>query len=178
VARLNYNQFGATFGGPVILPKIYNGRNKTFFFINFEGNRTRSGGTGFGFVPTNEVKNGDFSAAGNPVIYDPSTFNATSRTRQPFPGNKIPSARINSLAPKVLSYYPSPNFSGQVGRNYAATIPGVDDSNNGNGRVDHRFSDKDSIFRPLLDSRPQPSTADHAELRRNHRCHPGTECRP
>ena len=160
VARLNYNQFGATFGGPVILPKIYNGRNKTFFFMNFEGNRTRTGGTGFAFVPTDEVRTGDFSGAGNPVIYDPNTFDATARTRQPFAGNRIPSARINPVAPKVLAQMPSANYSGQVGRNYAVTVPGIDDSNNGNARLDHRFSDKDSVFGrySILDrSHPQPA---------------------
>jgi hypothetical protein len=161
VARLNYNQYGGTLGGPVRIPKIYNGHDRTFFFVNFEGNKTRTGGTGFAFVPTPEVRNGDFSAAGNPVIYDPNTFDATTRTRQPFAGNRIPSNRINPLAPKVLSFYPTANYSGQVGRNYAATIPGTDDSNNGNARIDHRFSDKDSVFGrySILDrARPQPST--------------------
>jgi hypothetical protein len=160
VARLNYNQFGGTFGGPVILPKIHNGRDRTFFFVNFEGNRTRSGGAGFAFVPTADLRTGDFSGAGNPVIYDPSTFDAAARTRTPFPGNRIPSDRINPLAPKVLALYPSPNFSGQVGRNYTATLPGIDDSNNGNARLDHRFSNKDSVFGrySILDrNHPQPS---------------------
>jgi Carboxypeptidase regulatory-like domain len=159
VARLNYNQFGGTLGGPVILPK-YNGRDRTFFFVNFEANRTRSGGTGFAFVPTAEVRTGDFSGAGNPVIYDPDSFDAATRTRQPFAGNRIPAGRINPLAAKVLALYPAPNFSGQVGRNYAVTVPGIDDSNNGNARLDHRFSSKDSVFGrySILDrSHPQPS---------------------
>ncbi len=146
VARLVYNQFGATFGGPVLIPKLFNGKNKTFFFINYEGNRTRTGGTGFAFVPDANQRTGDFSAAGNPLIYDPNTFDAATRVRQPFAGNKIPAARINALAPKVLGFLPSPNFTGQAGRNYAVTIPGIDDSNNANARLDHRFSDKDNIF--------------------------------
>jgi hypothetical protein len=161
VARLNYNQFGGTFGGPVALPKIYNGRNRTFFFVNYEGNRTRSGGAGFAFVPDANLRTGDFSAAGNPIIYDPATYDATTRTRQPFAGNKIPSNRINPVAPKVLALLPLPNFPAQAGRNYQATIPGVDDSDNGNARVDHRFSDKDNIFGrySILDrSHPQPAT--------------------
>ena len=160
VARLNYNQFGATLGGPVILPKIYNGHNRTFFFMNYEGNLTRSGGAGFAFVPGADIRAGNFSATGNPVIYDPSTFDATSRTRQPFAGNIIPANRINPLAPKVLALLPSPNFSGQVGRNFQTTIPGVDDSKNGNARIDHRFSDKDNFFGrySILDrNHPQPA---------------------
>jgi hypothetical protein len=161
VARLNFNQFGGTFGGPVSLPKLYKGRDRTFFFVNFEGGRTRSGGAGFAFVPPPELRTGDFSGAGNPVIYDPNTFDPATRTRQPFAGNRIPSARISPLATKLLSYYPSPNFSGQAGRNYAATIPGKDDNNNGNARIDHRFSGKDSVFGrySILDrERPQPAT--------------------
>lgn len=159
VARLNYNQYGFTFGGPVIVPK-YNGRNRTFFFVNYEANKNRTGGTGFAFVPTPEVRSGDFSGPGNNVIYDPNTFDAASRTRQPFAGNRIPSARINPLAPKVLALFPTANFSGQVGRNYAVTVPGQDGSNNGNARIDHRFSDKDSFFGrySILDrARPQPA---------------------
>src|SRR5581483_7010963 len=160
VARLNYNQFGGTLGGPVRLPKIYNGQNKTFFFVNFEGSRQRTGGTGFGFVPSAEQRTGDFSASGNPTIYDPDTFDPATRTRQPFAGNKIPAGRINPLAPKILAFYPSPNFSGQVGRNYAGALPGIDDSNNGNARIDHRFSNKDSVFGrySILDrNHPQPT---------------------
>jgi hypothetical protein len=129
--------------------------------VNFEGSLQRSGGAGFAFVPTAEMRTGDFSASGNPMIYDPDTFDPAARTRQPFPGNKIPSARINPLAPKILAYYPSPNFSGQVGRNYAGNLPGVDDSNNGNARIDHRFSNKDSVFGrySILDrNHPQPTT--------------------
>jgi hypothetical protein len=161
VARLNLNQFGGTLGGPVRLPKLYNGRDRTFFFVNFDGGRTRSGGTGFAYVPWAELRAGDFSGAGNPLIYDPDTWNATARTRQPFAGNRIPSTRVSPLATKVLSYYPSPNYSGQAGRNYAVTIPGKDDNNNGNIRLDHRFSGKDNFFGrySILDrDRPQPST--------------------
>jgi hypothetical protein len=94
------------------------------------------------------------------VIYDPDTFDAASRIRQPFPGNRIPSNRINPLAPKILDFIPTPNFSGQVGRNFAQTLPGVDDSNNGNARIDHSFSNKDNVFGrySILDrARPQPA---------------------
>ncbi len=160
VARLNFNQYGGTLGGPVLLPKIYNGRNKTFFFVNFEANKTRTGGTGFAFVPDSSVRGGDFSAAGNPVVYDPTTFDSATRTRLPFAGNRIPGQRINVVAPKILALLPTPNFTGQAGRNYAKTIPGIDDSSNGNARVDHRFSSNDNFFArySILDrSRPQPS---------------------
>ncbi len=161
VARLNQTQFGGTFGGPVTLPKIYKGRDKTFFFLNYEGSRIRTGGTGFAYVPWAELRAGDFSGAGNPTIYDPNTWDPATRTRQPFAGNRIPSARVSPLANKILSFYPSPNFTGQAGRNYAATIPGVDDSNNANARIDHRFSGSDNVFGrySILDRQhPSPGT--------------------
>jgi len=161
VARLNFTQFGGTLGGPVTLPKVYSGRDKTFFFMNYEGGRTRSGGTNYAYVPWAELRAGDFSAAGNPTIYDPDTFDAATRIRQPFGQNKIPSTRISSVANKILSFYPSPNYSGQTGRNYVASIPGVDDTNNANARIDHRFSAKDNVFGrySILDrNRPLPGT--------------------
>ncbi len=146
VARLNYNQFGGTFGGPVHLPKIYSGRDKTFFFLSYEGSRQRSGATNFTYVPTDAMKSGDFSAAGSPVIYDPTTWDAASRTRQPFSGNRVPSTRINSVAPKVTALWPSPNYTGLVGRNYAGKVPGIDDNNGANLRFDHRISNSDNFF--------------------------------
>ncbi len=112
-----YHRWGATAGGPVWLPKLYNGRNRTFFMYGYEGileARPRNNGTPT--VPTNEMKNGDFSrllAAGNNFqIYDPFTRRAVAGGRfqqDPFPGNIIPSRLFNPIAKKVLdTYYPSP----------------------------------------------------------------------
>src|SRR5581483_11954473 len=103
--RLNRNQFGANLGGPVELPKVYNGRNRTFFFFNWESGRQISGtfGNQVQVAPTAE-RTGDFSAA-KARIYDPTT-------RQPFPDNIIPTARIASYASKFLSgFVPQPNIS-------------------------------------------------------------------
>src|SRR5882724_10537113 len=87
------NTFGGTFGGPIVLPKLYNGRNKTFFFVNYEGTKNPSLGSSTLAVPTVLERNGDFSktvsANGSPIIiYDPATTTATART--PFAGNLIP----------------------------------------------------------------------------------------
>ena len=86
---LKQNQFGGTLGGPVL-------HDKTFFFVNYEGQRTAKCGTSFGLVPTPQQLQGDFSAAGDPRIYDPLTYDAATRTRQQFPNNRIPSSRFSS----------------------------------------------------------------------------------
>lgn len=154
VAQLKQNQFGFTLGGPLTLPKLYSGRDRTFFFANYEGQRIRVGDTGFAFVPTPEQLSGDFSAPDNPRIYDPQTYDAATRTRQPFPGNRIPAARFSPRAVKIGALFPKPNFSGLVGRNYTAAPGQQNDNNQGNLRIDHRFSDKDSFFArySILDS--------------------------
>jgi len=138
-APLKQNQFGGTFGGPVR-------KDRTFFFLNYEGQRIRTGGTSFGLVPTPQNLQGDFSAAGEPRIFDPLTYNAADRTRQQFPGNRIPASRFSQRGVKAASFFPAPNFSGLVGRNYAGSPAQLNDNNQGNARVDHRFSDRDNIF--------------------------------
>lgn len=138
-APLKQNQFGGTLGGPVI-------KDRTFFFVNYEGQRIRTGGAGFGFVPTAQQLQGDFSAPGDPPIFDPLTYNAADRTRQQFPGNRIPQSRMSQRALKVAEQFPSPNYAGLVGRNFLNDVPQQNDNNQGNVRVDHRFGDKDNIF--------------------------------
>src|SRR5439155_3202309 len=94
-ALLKQNQFGATLGSRVKLPKIYDGKDRTFFFINYEGQRIRTGNTGFTLVPTPAELSGDFTAPGEPRIFDPQTFDAANRARQPFPDNRVPSTRFS-----------------------------------------------------------------------------------
>jgi hypothetical protein len=121
VAALNQNQFGGTIGGPVILPKVYSGRDHTFFFFNYEGQRIRTAPPQFGNLPTPAQLAGDFSGPGNPIIYDPMSFDPVSRTRKPFLGNVIPGNRISETAKKIAALYPTPNVTGLVGRNYTAS---------------------------------------------------------
>jgi hypothetical protein len=119
------NQFGATFGGPLLLPKLYHGRDKTFFFVSYEGLRDSISGSFTGTMPTALERTGDFSKTrdsnGNLiVIYDPSTTRldptapagTTRYIRTAFPGNLIPSQPISPIATKILSYYPQPNQPG------------------------------------------------------------------
>lgn len=124
------NDFGATIGGPVWIPKIYNGHNKTFFFFSYEGFRNRNGATNAtATVPTPEMYSGDFSnwvtAAGVQIpIYDPKTqtTNASGAvTRNQYAGNKIPVANFDPTALAMLKVFQT---SGNLAPNTGAT-PGT-----------------------------------------------------
>lgn len=148
---LRYNQFGATFNGPLSIPKLYDGKNRTFFFLSWEGTRIRKGSTGQLTVPSQEQRNGDFSRLrflGNQPIFDPATTRTVNGAivRDQFPGNVIPSSRITGFARQALSYYPLPTSGNGTGNNFATELRDLSDSNQFLTRIDHRFSDKDSIF--------------------------------
>ncbi|MBM3734742.1 MAG: carboxypeptidase regulatory-like domain-containing protein [Acidobacteria bacterium] len=115
------NQFGFTVGGPVYIPKAFDGRNKLFFFANYEGLRERRALTQTATVPFAAQRGGDFSAITNRVLYDPLsrafTGNAVT-TATPFAGNRIPTNRIHANSAKVLAdFYPLPNISQTVQNN-------------------------------------------------------------
>src|SRR3954470_2687134 len=117
------HDFGATIGGPVWIPKIYNGRNRTFFFTSFEGFRNRNGAVSDRrTVPTAEMLNGDFSnwvdASGKVLqIYDP--YSLQNGVRQPFAGNIIPKDRFDPQSVKAIAAYSS-GPGGQVKPNVTA----------------------------------------------------------
>ncbi len=142
------NQYGIAAGGPVMLPKLYNGREKTFWFFNWEGFRRRRGSTNISTTPIPDQRAGDFSQQARP-IYDPltSSFNAQQQiVRDPFSGNRIPAARI-SPAIKLLidTYMPPPNRPG-LANNLLNTEGQKNDRDNLVTRLDHQFSAKDSVF--------------------------------
>jgi hypothetical protein len=109
------DQYGGQIQGPVVIPKLYNGKDKTFFMFNYEGYREGVPAPLTLSVPEAEMLQGDFSklvnAQGVPVIiYDPFTGNAGNNyTRTPFEGNKIPASRISPIAQKILGFQPKPN---------------------------------------------------------------------
>ena len=132
------NDYGVTVGGPVVIPKIYDGHNKTFFFALVGWIKERQQQEFFGIVPTVAMRGGNFS--GTPrVIYDPSTG-------QPFPGNVIPSGRIDRNALGYAKMYPDPNFSDSAGRNWFSLQGRRDDTGEQNYRIDHNISDKHRVM--------------------------------
>src|SRR5215510_733015 len=95
------NQFGGAMGGPIYIPKLYNGRNRTFFFADYQGTRIRKGLTRIFTVPTSAMRNGDFS--GLAPIFDPdkTSVDSEGRTiRQPFEDNRIPADRLDPIMQK------------------------------------------------------------------------------
>ena len=156
---LRYNQYGGTVGGPVYVPKVYNGKNRTFFFFGYEQWRFRNSELRFASVPTALQRGGDFTntrdAQGNLIpIYDPATTRANPAgsgfVRDLLAGNIVPKSRMDPLSLKVMDFIPLPNatpinqFTNQNNFYSLAVQP----SNQGvtNMRVDHRFNDKDSAF--------------------------------
>ncbi len=111
-AILKRNQFGGDIGGPFVIPHLYNGKDKTFFFVDYEGQRLVQGLVESGTVPTTAQRSGDFSAAGLHTIYDPLTTAANgSRTQISCNGvlNVICPSRISPQAQAILAYYPQAN---------------------------------------------------------------------
>lgn len=106
---LKRNQFGGTLGGPVRIPKLYNGRDRTFFFVSYEGMRERQGLVLNSAVPSVAMKRGDFSAAGLNTLYDPLTTAGNARTA--FTNNVIPTGRLSPQALYFLKFVPDPNTS-------------------------------------------------------------------
>ncbi len=161
------NDYGGNLGGPVWIPKIYNGRNRTFFFFNWEQFRQNVGGTNTSIVPTTAQRNGDFSASLNTAnvlgtnpctganIYAGQIFDPTTTTtggnglpcRTPFPNNTIPANRISKVTQNFLSYYPTPNLNNQPGViNYALSSSSPLLNTTYQARIDQQISDKSRIF--------------------------------
>ncbi len=155
------NQYGFTVGGPLSVPKLYNGKDKTFFFFAGEsyGQDLNFPLESIASVPTVEQKQGDFSkttdAAGRAMpIYDPMTgrFDSSNKwVRSPFAGNLIPKDRINPTSQKILSLYPNPNTLSPGSTTWQnnfilAPNPGIMDFQNYTARVDHMFGPRERIY--------------------------------
>ncbi len=150
------NQFGGSLGGPVDIPKLYKGRDKTFFFFDYEGLRQGSASTLQTTVPTVAQRNGDFSHTFNSTgqlvtIYDPETTvpQGSGYVRSAFPGNVIPASRMDAVGKNVVNYYPLPNqpgaaFSGV--NNYYVATNNVLNSNSIDAKVDEVLSDRSRFF--------------------------------
>jgi hypothetical protein len=142
--NLRRNQFGGVLGGPVR-------KNKTFFFVSYDGTRLRQANVSTNRIPTPAQLGGDLSSLGTNII-DPISGT-------PFPGAQIPAARINPLSKAIGAFWPAPNNPGDPARNYVSAFSEAVTNNDYLGRVDHRLSDKDQVFSrygfgKIQDSRP------------------------
>ncbi len=153
---ISYYQWGYTVGGPVYIPYLYNGRNRTFFMTSLERDNDKRSVNTENRVPTTAERAGDFSqtvnAVGGPLtIYDPATTVVAGgkATRQPFPGARIPAAQLNPIGVAILNVFPSPNLPGRAqigGNNWAAGGIALVVQKQESARIDHAISDRRKLF--------------------------------
>ena len=171
---LRRNQYGATVSGPVRLPWLYDGRGRTFFSFSFEGTRERIAQSTLLTLPTDRQRGGDFSdlvdSAGQPItIYDPATtrlnpnYDSTRPVstdnlqyiRDPFPGNRVPLARLDPVARALLTTYPRSNAS--IGpyllNNYWVNSPFENRADGIISKLDHALTKKQQMSLSLNYSR-------------------------
>jgi hypothetical protein len=156
------DQYGIQLDGPVILPKLFNGRNRSFFLLTYEGYREATPQPLVLSVPELEMRDGDFSklvdARGRKItIYDPQTtfpIEGTNRwDRLPFAGNAIPESRVNPIARKIAGYFPKPNVV-TPNLNYSQSNffrsggdnPATDRFYNFVVKIDHNFGNSHRMF--------------------------------
>lgn len=145
-APRTFDTFGGSFDGPVTIPKLYNGRDKTFFFVDYEANRKTQSYPEELLVPSVADRAGNLNdlvqSLGLGPVLNPFTGTA-------FPNNTIPAgscqACINPVALALLSYYPLPNAN-NPSYNYLALVPDPSNSNGFDVRIDHNFSSKQQVF--------------------------------
>jgi hypothetical protein len=131
------NQYGGSLGGPL-------GLKSTFFFLSYEGLRSKSASSSRQLVPDAAYRSGDF--AGDATIYDPLSLNAGGM-RTPFAQNLLPASRIDPIATRYLALYePLPNRSNSSSSNYLDSTPSVSNNDNGSIRLDHQFQRFGQVF--------------------------------
>src|SRR5579872_1420899 len=151
---LRQNQYGFLLDGPILIPKIYSGKNRTFFMFDFESRRLRQPNqVGQSLVPTQAFENGDLSAllnrhdaSGNAL---PSIQVIDPITGVPFAGNIIPASRISTIAQNLYKFFPAAQFAlpdPLSGFNYIGVGNTNIDDDQRFVRIDHQVSDKDRLF--------------------------------
>ena len=163
------NDYGGSLSGPIVIPHIYNGKDRTFFFFDFEAYRQNVGATTTNTIPTAGARTGDFSGYlgsplldaqgntlinpcdGSPVlnnqIFDPATQKTVGGVlcRSPFPGNIIPSARFSTVAKNVLALIPSPQNTG-LRNNFSLASASPNANTMITGRLDQNFGQSDKVY--------------------------------
>ena len=138
-APFNWNQFGGSLGGPVK-------QNKMFLFGDYQGTRARQGGQRTTTVPNNAFRSGDFSTLTANPVFDPLTGDASGAGRTQFPGNRIPTSRLNPVARNLLGILPSANLSQATDVNYVGGGTVLQDTNQWDVRFDYNMSETDKLF--------------------------------
>ncbi len=133
------NTFGGSLGGPLIVPG-YNGRNRTFFFIDYEANRNTAKAVLSPTVPSLALRRGDFSQVSGLTLKD--------LTGTPFPGNVIPASRLSATSLKLQEFYPAPNYGPEtlLSANYRGSFPARIKSDQFDIRLDHYFTPKHFVY--------------------------------
>lgn len=140
-APFKWNQFGFTLGGPVRIPKLFNGKNRLFFMSNYEGHRLRNQTQRVYSTPPAAMRQGDFSQ----IL--PATVVRDPLTNTPFANNLIPSSRFSKAAVGLLEFYPAPNIpSAGIANNYLALNNNVTDKDQFTQRIDFVESSKSNWF--------------------------------
>ncbi|MFN0105787.1 MAG: carboxypeptidase regulatory-like domain-containing protein [Bryobacteraceae bacterium] len=136
------NQFGGFIGGPIV-------RNKTFFFVDYEGTKEYTADTAQSTVPTAAERRGDFSNSyfnNQPTqIFDPATYNTATRARLPFANRMIPADRIDPVAAKVGTYSVEPNRNSII-NNYFSNPRSNGNTHKGDLRIDHTFNTANTVY--------------------------------
>jgi outer membrane receptor protein involved in Fe transport len=143
-APFRQNQFGFELDGPVVIPKLYNGRNKTFFMAAYEGLRNTAASSALATDLTPLMRGGNFSellSGPRPI----TVRNPFDSARAPFAGNVIPTQLLSPQALKAEQYLPLPNLAGPV-NNYAANVFAGNNTDQALGRVDQTLGEKVRLF--------------------------------
>jgi Carboxypeptidase regulatory-like domain len=171
-SRDRANTFGATIGGPVVIPHVVNGHDKLFFSFGYQGKRSTPQTSVTASVPTLAMRNGDFTGAGLSTIYDPATTTKLANgtyTRTAFAGNKIPTNRMDPVALKILAaaQIPLPNVPGAgITNNYFTSGAGPLANSTWQGRLDYNINEKhrltfrmDTFYQAVLNFMKWPGPA-------------------
>ncbi len=186
-----YHRYGGVVSGPIWLPKnvfgpaAYDGRNKTFFLFSYEKLKDSIAEPQLFTVPTAKMRRGDFSdfltLSAPTLIYDPATAvtSGSNVVRTAFAGNIIPTARLNPVALAYLSYYPQPNTAGNVDgtNNYFSNQIRRQNYRGYLGRIDHKISEKQTIFGKYFHSFNPEDRYDWAGIQNNYPVTSGFEFR-
>ena len=152
--RDRWLRLGGAVGGPLRIPKLYDGENRTFWMFGYQGHDRSQPVAALVSVPTEAQRNGDFSAllalGSHYQIYDPFTTTAEGArfVREPLAGNRLPASRMDKTALQVLKYFPLPNTSGTADflSNYSVTTPKVQVLKQPVVRLDHNFSERHRMY--------------------------------